>query len=79
MAFLLLGVALLGLKWAGVEPVASLAWGWVLAPFGAAVLWWWWADWSGYTSRKAMQREQARKAARQARARDALRPPTSRS
>ncbi|TSE34919.1 TIGR04438 family Trp-rich protein [Tepidimonas charontis] len=78
MAFLLVGVVLLALKWGGVEPVAGLDWGWVAAPFGAAVLWWWWADWSGYTQRKAMEKEAARKAKREAKARRALRLPPSR-
>ena len=78
MAFLLIGVVLLALKWAEVEPVAQWGWGWVLAPFGLAAVWWWWADWSGYTQRKAMEKEEARKAARLAKARDRLKPPVSR-
>ena len=74
MAFLVVGLGLLILKWAGIEPVASRAWGWVLAPFALAALWWAWADWSGYTRRRAMRREEARKAAREAKARQRLRP-----
>ena len=34
------------------------------SPFAAAVVWWTWADWSGYTKRKAVERENARKQAR---------------
>lgn len=75
MAFLVLGVVLLILKGADIGPLAGLGWGWVLAPFGLAVAWWWWADWSGYTKRKAMQQEEARKAARVQKARAGLRPP----
>ncbi|TSE25049.1 small Trp-rich protein [Tepidimonas sediminis] len=74
MVALVIGVILLGLKLAGVSWVAGLGWHWVLAPFGLAALWWWWADWSGYTRRKAMEKEEARKAARLARARANLRP-----
>ncbi|WP_342781762.1 TIGR04438 family Trp-rich protein [Tepidimonas thermarum] len=78
MAFLVLGVILLVLKWAEVAWVATLPWGWVLAPFGLAALWWWWADWSGYTRRQAMKREEARKAARLEKARADLRARTPR-
>ena len=72
MYLLGLGLVLLLLKWAGVGPVAGWAWWVVLAPFGLAMLWWAWADASGYTKRKAMEREAARKAARIDRQRDAL-------
>jgi small Trp-rich protein len=36
----------------------------VLSPFAMAVAWWAWADWSGYTKRKAMEKENDRKQAR---------------
>ena len=52
--------------------MALWSWWMVLAPFGLAVLWWAWADWSGYTKRKAMQKEDAKKAARIAKAKDAM-------
>jgi small Trp-rich protein len=64
MYFLLLGIALLALKYLEIGPVASLSWWLVLSPFAAAVAWWSWADSSGYTRRKAMERDQARKQAR---------------
>ena len=64
MLFLLLGIAFLAMKYLAMGPVADWSWLWVLSPFGAAVVWWWWADTSGYTKRKAMQREEARKQAR---------------
>lgn len=72
MYLLGLGLVLLLLKWAQLGPVAGWAWWVVLAPFGLAILWWAWADASGYTKRKAMEREAARKAARIDRQRDAL-------
>ncbi|KQP14543.1 TIGR04438 family Trp-rich protein [Pseudorhodoferax sp. Leaf265] len=72
MYLLGLGLVLLLLKWAEFGPVAGWAWWVVLAPFGLAILWWAWADASGYTKRKAMEREAARKAARIDRQRDAL-------
>lgn len=74
MLLLALGVILLVLKWMGVAWAADLAWPWVLAPFGGAALWWWWADWSGYTQRKVMEKEEARKAQRLAKARAQLYP-----
>lgn len=59
-----LGLVLLLMKYLEIGPVANLAWWWVLSPFGAAVLWWWWADASGYTKKRAMERENQRKNAR---------------
>ncbi len=64
MLLLILGVILLVLKWAAIGPVAEWSWWWVLAPFPLAALWWWIADATGYTRRKAMEREEARKQAR---------------
>jgi small Trp-rich protein len=57
MYLLILGVVLLIMKWQAVGPVAGWQWWEVLAPFALAVAWWSWADWSGYTKRKAVQRE----------------------
>ena len=64
MYFLGLGVILLALKYLEVDPVAAWSWWWVLSPFALAVAWWAWADSSGYTKRKAMEREDARRQAR---------------
>lgn len=61
MWFLLLGVLGLVLKSLDVGPVASFSWWMVLSPFGMAVVWWAWADWSGYTKKKEMQKEDRRK------------------
>jgi small Trp-rich protein len=64
MWFLGLGLVLAALKYLEIGPVAAWEWWWVLSPFGLAVAWWWWADWSGYTKKKAVERENARKQAR---------------
>jgi small Trp-rich protein len=76
MYFLGMGIILLALKYLEIGPVAAWDWWVVLAPFGLAVLWWSWADGSGYTKRKAVQREEARKQARIDKSRVAMgRPP----
>jgi len=61
MWFLGLSLALVALKYFEVGPVAQLTWLWVLSPFALALVWWAWADWSGYTKRKAVERDEARK------------------
>lgn len=76
MYFLGIGIILLALKYLEIGPVAAWDWWVVLAPFGLAVLWWSWADWSGYTKRKAVQREDARKQARIDKSRVAMGHPT---
>ncbi len=72
MYLLGLGIILVLLKWQEIGPVATLDWWWVLSPFAAAGLWWTWADWSGYTKRKAMEREDQRKLQRINRHREAI-------
>ena len=72
MYLLGLGVILLLLKWQGIGMVADWSWWWVLSPFVGAMLWWTWADWSGYTKRKAMERDDERKLERINRHRAAL-------
>ncbi len=72
MAFVVLGVLLLGLKWAEFGPVGAWSWWVVLAPFAAAAVWWAWADASGYTKRRAMERMEAKKGERRQRNMDAL-------
>jgi len=64
MLFLLAGIVLLALKYLEIGPVAAWEWWWVLSPFGLAVVWWAWADWSGYTKKKAMEKEDAKRQAR---------------
>jgi small Trp-rich protein len=61
MYLLGLGIVLLLMKYLEMGPVAQWSWLWVLAPFGLAVAWWAWADSSGYTRRKAMEREDQRR------------------
>lgn len=61
MLFLGIGILLLALKYLEIGFVATWEWWHVLSPFGLAFLWWTWADWSGYTKRKAVERENARK------------------
>lgn len=72
MYFLVLGIVLLLLKYAGVGPAQHWSWYVVMVPFGLAVVWWAWADKSGYSARQLMQRNQAQKHARVQRQRDSL-------
>lgn len=72
MYFLMLGVALVAMKYLQFGPAATLSWWTVLAPFALATAWWWWADSSGYTKKKAMQEEEARRQARVERSREAM-------
>jgi small Trp-rich protein len=59
-----IGMVLLALKYLEIGPVAGWDWWFVLSPFALAIAWWAWADGSGYTKRKAMERENERKKAR---------------
>jgi len=61
MYFLVLGVALLAMKYLEIGPVATWSWLVVFAPFVLAVAWWAWADATGYTKRKVMEKEDARR------------------
>ena len=72
MYFLGIGIILLAMKYLEMGPVAAWDWWWVLSPFGLAVVWWTWADWSGYTKRKAVERENARRQARIDKSREQL-------
>jgi small Trp-rich protein len=64
MLFLGAGIILLVMKYLEMGAVAEWSWWVVLSPFALAVAWWTWSDWSGYTKKKAMQRENDRKQAR---------------
>jgi small Trp-rich protein len=64
MYLLGIGIVLLAMKYLEMGPVAGWSWWAVLAPFGLAVVWWAWADATGYTRKKAMQREEKRRQAR---------------
>lgn len=72
MYLLGLGLVLLVMKYLAIGPVAAWSWWLVLLPFGLAVLWWAWADKSGYTKRKAMEREDQRRQDRIDKNREAL-------
>ena len=72
MLFLLMGIVFLLLKYLEIDPVAAWSWVVVLSPFGLAVAWWAWADASGYTKRKAMERENERKQERINKNKDAI-------
>lgn len=61
MYFLGLGLVLLALKYLEIGPVATWSWFLVFAPFGLAMAWWAWADASGYTKKKVMDKENARR------------------
>jgi small Trp-rich protein len=79
MWFLLLGVLGVVLKYMEVGFVSRLSWWLVLIPFALAAAWWIYADMSGYTKRRVVERENARKQARIDRQRSALGLLTSRS
>ena len=72
MYLLGLGLILMVMKYMEYGAVATWSWWTVLAPLGLAVAWWAWADASGYTRRKAMERELKRKEKRLERQREAL-------
>ena len=72
MYLLALGIILLAMKYLEIGPPAQWSWWAVLSPFALAVAWWSWADWSGYTKRRAMDRENARKQARLDKQREAI-------
>lgn len=72
MYLLGLGLVLLALKYLAVDPVAAWSWWLVMAPLGLAVAWWAWADSTGFTKRKAMERENRRRDARIEASREAL-------
>ncbi len=61
MYLLGLGIILLLMKYLDMDPVVGWSWLVVLSPFGLAMAWWAWADASGYTRRKAMEREDKRR------------------
>ncbi|MDM0072930.1 TIGR04438 family Trp-rich protein [Variovorax sp. J2P1-59] len=61
MWFLMLGLLGVALKLLEVGPVAVWSWWIVLIPFALAIVWWAWADSSGYTKRKVVERENARR------------------
>ncbi|QCB45102.1 TIGR04438 family Trp-rich protein [Hydrogenophaga sp. PAMC20947] len=72
MYLLLLGIALMLLKYFEIGFVADLSWLWVLSPFALAVAWWAWADATGYTKRKVMEKMDQKKKDRIEKQRESL-------
>lgn len=76
MWFVAIGVVMVLMQFFGIGPLASWTWAndWVmlLLPFALAVAWWTWSDATGYTRKKAMQRDDERRVARRQKAIDAL-------
>ena len=72
MYLLGLGLVLLAMKYLEIGPVAAWEWWVVLLPFALAAAWWAWADYSGYTKKKAVERENVRKQERLDRQREQL-------
>jgi len=72
MYLLGIGLIMLALKYLEIAPVAEWSWLIVLSPLGLAILWWAWADASGYTRRKAVEREDKRREDRIERSRQAI-------
>jgi small Trp-rich protein len=64
MYLLGLGIVLLTLKYMEIGPVALWEWWWVLSPFALAVVWWTWADWSGFSKKAVVKKENERRQAR---------------
>lgn len=64
MYLLGIGIVLLLMKYLEIGPVAMWSWWVVLSPFALAAAWWTWADMTGYTKRKAVERENERRQAR---------------
>ncbi|MES2091306.1 MAG: TIGR04438 family Trp-rich protein [Pseudomonadota bacterium] len=68
MWFIVIGVAMLVMNFAGIGPVGQWTWTdrwWaMLMPFLFAVIWWWIADSSGMTQRRAMDKVDAKRDAR---------------
>ena len=61
MAFVLLGVLGLVLKWLEIGPVAQWSWWTVLSPFALAIVWWAFSDAMGFTQRARQKREDAKR------------------
>lgn len=67
-----LALILLLLKFFEIGPVAQWSWWIIVIPFALTAAWWTWADASGYTRRKAIERENQRKADRVQRQREKM-------
>lgn len=72
MYLLIAGVLLTLMKYLEIGPVATWDWWVVLLPYGLASAWWAWADMTGYTKKKAMEREDQRRLDRIEKNKDAM-------
>jgi small Trp-rich protein len=72
MWFVVLGVALIALKFAEIGFVAAWSWWAVLSPFAAAAVWWAYADSSGFTKRREMDKLEEKKSERRRQNMEAL-------
>jgi len=61
MWMLLIALLLTVLRYLEVGPLAGLSWWWLLLPYGLTVAWWSFADATGWTKRRVVEREEARK------------------
>jgi len=61
MYLVVIGVALVILKLADVLPIAEWPWWGVLLPFPVAAVWWAIADATGFTKKRATEREEKRR------------------
>ena len=67
MAFVIIGLIVIGLHFVGIGPSAH--WSWEITgdlwkfcvPFGLAALWWFWSDVSGLNKRREMEKMELRK------------------
>ena len=76
MWFIVIGVVMLLMNFAGIGPIGEWTWAdrwWaMLLPFALAVAWWAWADASGMTQRKAMDKDDAKRDARRQKSLESL-------
>ena len=73
MYLLAVAVIMTILKWQNINPVAEWSWWVIIGVYAATAVWWTVADSTGFTKRKAIEREDKVKNARTERHRDALR------
>lgn len=71
MWFVVIGVIVLVLNFAGIGPVGAMDfkenWWILLSPFAMAIAWWAWSDSTGHTQRKAMAKIDAKREVRRQR------------
>jgi small Trp-rich protein len=72
MWFIVIGVVLLVMKVADIWLVAVWPWWVVLAPFALAAIWWHYSDSTGLTTKREMDKLDAKKAGRRRKALEAL-------